>query len=387
MTNPRTTMKSGILFCGTLLVCMGLLELGLRVYNPFPFRVKGGRIVLTANRVETYYRTSQKLEPLVHVTRNSAGFRGPNPPANLDPYLSIIAIGGSTTECRALSDTTTWPAIVEDQLKTKFAPVWLNNAGLDGHSTFGHAVLLKDHVAPLRPKIVLFLAGINDRATTAPLAFDTAQMTVMRSWSPWALWLALGRHSELFNTAYNVYRYSLARKARLAYEPEVDIATLGSVEASDPEIAAEVCRHEREYIPMFRQRLRGLVNECRAHHILPVLITQPMLWGKGIDDLTKVNLETVRVDPSRPAYNGKMNWAVMEAYNHATLATATDCGVFSIDLANQMPKSSRLFYDCCHYTIEGARTVGTIVAGALDTYCARTFPQYLQGTPPHPKFN
>ena len=40
--------------------------------------------------------------------------------------------------------------------------IWLNNAGLDGHSTFGHIILFKDYIVKLKPKIILFLVGAND---------------------------------------------------------------------------------------------------------------------------------------------------------------------------------------------------------------------------------
>src|SRR6266700_5621023 len=100
----RALMRGVLLLSGTALFCLLLLELGLRVYNPFHFRVKGNKIVLTANRVELYHGSSPKFEKLITVTRNSLGFRGPDPPENRDATLSVIAVGGSTTECRSLSD-------------------------------------------------------------------------------------------------------------------------------------------------------------------------------------------------------------------------------------------------------------------------------------------
>ena len=40
--------------------------------------------------------------------------------------------------------------------------MWVNNAGLDGATTYRHLILMEDYVAQLRPKVVLFLIGIND---------------------------------------------------------------------------------------------------------------------------------------------------------------------------------------------------------------------------------
>lgn len=58
----------------------------------------------------------------------------------LKSYLTIISVGGSTTECFYISDDKTWTHILGMKLKSVFTRVWINNAGLDGHSTFGHII-------------------------------------------------------------------------------------------------------------------------------------------------------------------------------------------------------------------------------------------------------
>jgi hypothetical protein len=370
----RAVALNMVLMCGTAAFCLVLLEIGLRIYNPFPFRVKGEKIILTGNRVETYRSSSPKLEPLIKVTRNALGFRGANPPADLDKHLSIVAIGGSTTECRFISDQNTWPAVVEQRLQGELFPVWLNNAGLDGHSTFGHLVLLSDHVLRIRPKVVLFLVGLNDQATTTPKTHDRAQLKGIHNWSPWHFTVQLVRNSELASTVYNLYRYSLARKAQLAWAYPPDITRMGTAEVPEQRISEEVARNERLYIPSYRGRLMELVSICKEHGILPVLITQPLLWGSGIDDVTGVNLETIV--PSERAGNGKLEWKVLEVYNRTTLEVAHSAGALVIDLAHKLPKSSRLFYDCCHYTLQGAKEAGNIIAAELGPWLAHAFPHY-----------
>src|SRR5258706_5068305 len=78
-----------------------LLEVILRVYNPFETRLRGNEIVLGAHK--RYFSPGQHIEGLdetiLHTT-NSLGFRGPEPPPEgIARVLSIIAVGGSTTEC------------------------------------------------------------------------------------------------------------------------------------------------------------------------------------------------------------------------------------------------------------------------------------------------
>ena len=91
------------------------------------------------------------------------GFRGDEPPANFDSALRIITIRGSTTESLYIADGKTWSDVLSDGLKSTFEDAWLNNAGLDGHSTFGHLVFMEDHVKDIRPDLAVFLVGANDR--------------------------------------------------------------------------------------------------------------------------------------------------------------------------------------------------------------------------------
>src|ERR1044071_42348 len=83
-----------------IFLALVLLEVLLRIHNPLQARIKGNRIVLNTNK--TYHIKNdiiKGLDPEITVTRNSLGFRGPNPPKDLEKYLSVITIGGSTTQC------------------------------------------------------------------------------------------------------------------------------------------------------------------------------------------------------------------------------------------------------------------------------------------------
>jgi len=171
--------RTKILFAIVLGLALATIaaELCLRLYNPFPFRIKNSSIVLPLNAryIITTDNADSKLDSEVHHTKNSLGFRGEEPLPENNPALRIITVGGSTTECFYISDGKTWP----EQLLTRCrdilgARVWLNNAGLDGHSTRGHARLVKKHLGNLRPDVVLFLVGINDLDIEAHADYDQA---------------------------------------------------------------------------------------------------------------------------------------------------------------------------------------------------------------------
>src|SRR5437016_4509249 len=105
----RSFLSKAFLLLFSAILALLLLDVLLRFYNPLQARIKGNRIVLSTNK--TYHiknDITKGLDPEITITRNSIGFRGPNPPANMNKYLSIVTIGGSTTQCFFLSDDQTW---------------------------------------------------------------------------------------------------------------------------------------------------------------------------------------------------------------------------------------------------------------------------------------
>jgi len=150
---------------GTI-IAIGVCEIILRIYNPLQSRVRGNEIILKSN-----YKKKITIDPPVNgldaevlYSTNSIGFRGPEPPSEdaWDKTKTIITIGGSTTECSLLSDDATWSAQLGKRLTNEDPNTWLNNAGLDGCSTYGHIILMRDYIVKLKPDYALFLVGIND---------------------------------------------------------------------------------------------------------------------------------------------------------------------------------------------------------------------------------
>jgi len=114
-----------------------IIEVVLRLYNPFEFRVRGDKIVLQKNITRVIVNQKiPKLDEKIIQRRNSLGFRSEEPPQGLDfmsgKHLTIIAVGGSTTECLYLSDGKTWPDDLAMLLKERIDKGWVNNAGFDG---------------------------------------------------------------------------------------------------------------------------------------------------------------------------------------------------------------------------------------------------------------
>ena len=356
------------LFCITLI----LLECILRFYNPFHFRIKGDKIVLQTNK--QFIVTNEKIPVLdkriVH-TKNSLGFRGTEMPNDFSKYVSILTVGGSTTECNYLSDGYTWSDNLSRLLQNDFKNAWLNNAGLAGHSTFGHQVLLEDYLVKLHPKIIIFLVGCNDVGREDLNDSDKSSMVnYYRS-----LLTFLSKKTEVFNVLANIFRARQARTKNMTdtfldLEARKNDTLLLSQEIMDLQV-----KQLNKSLVAYEQRLRLMVQTCRKNGIGPVLVTQPTLLGSGIDSATGANLETLKINDH---LNGMLWWKQLEIYNAVTRKVAKEDDALLIDLSRLMPKKSVYFYDMIHFTTQGAEKVGTIIYSQLKSYIAATYPDYLK---------
>ena len=349
-------------FAASCFLSLLLAEGVLRVHNPFPRRVRGDQIVLGRNIRFTYSGPgSEKLDSEIVYSLNSLGLRGPEPPADLGSYTSIIAVGGSTTECRYLSDDKTWPERLARSLGKSSAKVWVNNAGLDGHSTFGHAILLQDYVLPLKPNLVLFLVGWNDVGLRAAREYDRAQFA-WKTGSLKQLLISVANHSEVLTLALVVERSRRAWLAGMRHGLDFDIRKQPVFHMTEGEIAALCDHHSATFIPGYEQRLRKLVTMSREAGSEPVLLTQPTLCAIGMDEATGFDFDSVRAEPDM---NCGTLWRLLEIYNDSTRRIGRETGTKVIDLAQLLPRDESYFYDMVHFSNAGAAAVGEIVADAL----------------------
>jgi lysophospholipase L1-like esterase len=348
-------LKSTLYIFYLLIIVLILLEVSLRIYNPFGFMLKANRIVLPVNQKETITnRINPKLDSIITVTRNSLGFRGPDTSQTYPNQLSIITIGGSTTACHLLSDDKTWPYLLEQYLKNDYNNVWVNNAGYNGHSTFGHQILLDDHVKKLKPKIITFLVGVNDIENDGPTYPDKLKMknvyTDMLNY--------LYNNSELVNVIVNLSRGGRAKKLNNTTQEMKIPGALGSLDLTRAEMDARL-RKQQQYLPGYGSRIAALIDTCNKNNILPIFITQPCLYGTGIDSLTKVDLASAKVDEGM---NGRLLSEILKMYNDRLVQVCKIKSTPFIDLASMMPKNSLYYYDQTHYTNQGAEIVAKVVA-------------------------
>lgn len=344
-----------------LLLAGILSEVILRLFDPFEFRQKGDQIILPAHEKKTFENPDLPgLDSLIIHSKNSLGFRGPELPDTSDSLKTIIAMGGSTTECFYLSDGKDWPNVLGQQLNREDQRFWINNAGLDGHSSFGHLILMRDYILDLKPDYVLFLLGCNDIGRDDLTDFDRQHL--QGEYVTWQQYLR--NNSELFSLIANLRRHLRSNRRKLEH-PGLRLDELGRAAPFSEVDSQTLIRSHQLYLDHYSERLNLLIQLCKENDIQAILLTQPTLVGTSKDPITGVDLS--RIQYCHPQ-GGKAYWNLLEAYNQVSRQIAEKEGILCIDLAHLMPKSSAYFYDCMHFSNAGAEKVAEIVTDSLQVY-------------------
>ena len=376
----KNFLKSILAIFIGLIIAFIITEITLRIWQPIEFRVKGNKILLPINK--KYQIDNDKINKLdkkiIH-SKNRLGFRGEDPPIHFENYLTILTVGGSTTECYYLSDNNTWTDILGNIIKKDFNKLWINNAGLDGCSTFGHIVLLEDYVVKLKPKIIIFLLGINDVGYGDYNSYDDKIISDRRHLFPYVSSIKkILNKSETCCFAINLWRNWQGHKMGVGHK-NLDLTKVNNIEVADNEILKLIQLHTEKYIGGYHDRLLKIIKICKDNSIIPVFITSPGLYGQGIDDITGKNLETMQYGDN---LNGKAAWKLLEFYNDTLRQVSSSHGILLIDLAREMPKSYKYYYDVHHYTNEGSQKVAEIIYQKLYLFMATKFKEHKIGTEP-----
>lgn len=342
-----------------IFLALVIIEVVLRVWHPFAYTVHGDKIILPANiHVRMKNLWIRKLDDTIYYSRNSIGLRGDPRPAKPENYITIITVGGSTTECKFLSDNKTWPELLKSDLKKDHPNIWLNNAGLDGHSTFGHLVLLKDYLIPLHPDYILFLTGINDVELDQAADLDDQDIRGIHGHSIKYFLKSVVNYTETGALLLSLYRNYLAYRKGLIHKERNPTQLEAGV--TDSLTRKRKIALQQNFLNHYVRRLKELAAESVDHGIKPVFITQPALFGNVLDSTTGIFMGNRMLD----GFDCATDWEVLQLYNNEVRNLRGD-GIAVIDLAAVMPKNSKYFYDFMHYTNAGAEKLASILADSL----------------------
>jgi lysophospholipase L1-like esterase len=365
---------------GSMVVAFIFCDIALWLFrpveNPYPDPILNIHLNMYPQMV-VEFESDGKVMPGVsgrtQFTINAFGFRSSRLQSIDKPsgMRRIFCIGGSTTECNYIDDQDVWTEQLNQRLQEKIPSdviIDVINAGRAGHSTREHITMLAQRVIPFNPDLVIVMAGINDMVLQmardySPCREDwRSQYTLYAGWIPKSKYLICslsqiirrvvlnrhgpGRRDELGNFVQDLEgKWYKWMRARLRQRP---IERL-----TDPNCFPR---------PEYEQNLRTLIGICRANDIPVLLLTQPALYRSDLDEYEQSLLWFTLGD--RHYSPGDMA-LLLNRYNECMRKVAEKLYVPLVDLAVQLPRDTKVFYDDCHFNVSGCAAVAEIIEEAL----------------------
>jgi len=291
-------------------------------------------------------------------TRDSFGFRGSlifNNPQKID----ILTVGGSTTDQRLINDGDTWQDVLQKKLQENGIKTCIANAGVDGHSTFGHIASFKEwweKLPQLKPKVIIFYVGINDflRNSVNP-GFDENEK---------GAYAYIKRNSIIFNLL-RLYRNNLNGTNYLGKNNKVIekaankviLDTLVLLQKPDLHIVDSIRKSKsfKSFLASYVKRIKILEQMALMMNATPIFVLQPTATLFYHSD-TIIALKNVAMG--------------LNGYEYTVLKNEMDSSIkahtqFTIDLAKKGLFEQTDFYDLYHMLPSGSLKVGRYLSDSL----------------------
>jgi len=365
--HQRHPTASLILVCAAAFVALALIAekaLTLRMEKPglstrryirlSERRPLASRIFCRPNA--DFLRYTDTLAPGDYVLEvDPQGFIAPSK-VHEDPDVTILFLGGSTTESVFVSERERFPYLAGRLLeKATGRAVNAYNAGMSGNNSLHSIDILLNKGIPLKPDIAVMMHNVNDLAillnegtywndnpTRSPI------VEVRPSFTNIARQLKDMTIPHLYIAAVEAYRYFFAIP----------------LEDDFRHMRGKKIRVDRQpLLDEFRMNLRTFINICRARNVMPVLMTQANRLKEDLDPI--VRKWFVRYEERGGSISYGVFKEMYDAFNQAIRDVGRENGVVVIDLASEIPQEKEYLYDPFHFNDKGSRRAAEIVCERL----------------------
>jgi lysophospholipase L1-like esterase len=284
-------------------------------------------------------------------------------PAKIHPHpdLTIVFLGGSTTECTYVDEADRFPYLVGRLLAEKtHLRVNSYNAGRSGNNTLHSLNVLLNKVVNLKPDIVVMMHNINDLAI---LMYEKTYWNTNPSRSPIIEkkpnFQTVGK--DLEQTFHLVRDLTFPHLSR-ALKKMFSFGRKSRGDEFKKVRGKKITIDQGLLVREFSLNLQTFINICRARGITPVLMTQPSRLTENPDPLIKKSMHALETSQgiTYAAFKGafdRLNQTIRDlgAKNH----------VLVIDLAREIPPVKENICDVAHLNDRGSRLVAARIAADL----------------------
>jgi len=259
--------------------------------------------------------------------------------------LTIMCLGGSTTQFTD-SKGIGWPGLLEENLK-KLDPgrdVKVYNQGRTWYTTLHALINYETNLRRLRPDVLIVMHVINDLLQNADFSY-----------------FSHGGFREDYGHFYGPVTELVEHRGVSSFL----VKMLGHYWYHSPRDTIEEKTFPGE-VP-FERNLNTLIDLAEKDGTRVILMTQPSLYQKGMDESLTSVCYMLNYEAVGPTARWSLSTAItgFERYNAIVRATAQKRRVTLIDLEMKIPKTLEYFKDEVHYKDKTFHLVADAVTKGL----------------------
>jgi hypothetical protein len=279
-------------------------------------------------------------------TRDKYGLRGSFPTPS---DISILTVGGSTTDQRYITDGQTWQDVLQRKIQNAGGNIFVGNAGIDGQSTYGHIKNFEwwfNNIPGLKPKYIIFYIGIND------LNLDKGRELISEG-NKKSFRQIFREKSALYYVGYTLYGIYSAKIEHKAGHGYVDF---NKVEWTTSPLQNDYNALMHKRISDYSYRLAVLISKTREFGSIPIIVTQPTRRYRFRNGSIEGVKETL--DYGNAKINGIDYFHMITKMYEVTGEICKANNVIFIDMGKERIWDDDDYYDFSHMSPIGARKVG-----------------------------
>lgn len=275
-----------------------------------------------------------------------------------NPDLSIVFLGGSTTECMFVNQLERFPYLVGRYLEEKTG-LKINsfNSGVSENNALHSINILLNKVVPIRPKFVVFMQNCNDLHTLSlenTYWTDNPDMSVIVGSKKTNLLKVVSSTMDpwLCDMYYVLTRELSRMRSRVGVRNPNPITTTGSKAAFDFKKAVN------DYISC----IKIFIYICQALNIIPILMTECNRYTDEPSVAMKEYIENIWL-------NFGIRYAEFRTFydelNSIVRTIGRESETMVIDLDRQIPKTRQYLYDHVHLNEMGSHLAAEIITNNI----------------------
>jgi lysophospholipase L1-like esterase len=276
-----------------------------------------------------------------------------------DPQLTLVFLGGSTTECLYVDEENRFPYVVGRLLEKKTGlKVNSYNSGRAGNDSLHSLDILLNKVIPLKPNIVVMMHNVNDLSILLVEGTywnkNPSRRPIMEK-KP-AAKTVFKNFEENFHLIRDLTIPLLAREIKHVFR------RFRKGDEFRHKRGQKIIINQAFMLEEFRMNLQTFINICRARNLTPVLMTQASRLKTPPEPLISSLMKKIEEKHGTTYQEYK---DIFDLFNQTIREVGAQSQVSVIDLAKQLPPEREYLHDVVHLNNRGCQYTAGIIAEGL----------------------